>query len=126
MKDVYKRQGVRLESGIAVFKLDLVLVNGSLRKSGDEQLEHAGISQPSHLGASAVPHIEIPDHGHAHGARRPDGEVHAPNPVDLHGVRAHFFIYIVVDARLKLLELRLADLRGERVWICLLYTSRCV
>ena len=68
--------------------LDLELVDLALAEIGNEELPDAGGAPVSHRMAAAVPVIEVADHAHALGVRRPDGEMDAPEALVGAEVRA--------------------------------------
>ena len=66
----------------------LILVGGTLGHAGQEDFPHPRRAAPAHRVAAAVPGVEIADHRHPFGIRRPDGEMHAPGPLMGHRMGA--------------------------------------
>ena len=97
--------------------LDFILVKRSGLKPRHKQFKDAGIAQALHLVASAIPHIKVTDYADAHGARCPHGKINAFYTVNRHGMRAHLAVYIVINACVKLFQLRVRKLGRKCVRI---------
>ena len=117
--------GIRLQHGLPVPRLDLILVDIPLLEARNKQLENAGVvpAHLPHLMAPPIPLVEIANHADPHGAGRPHGKIHALHPVNGHGMRAHFLIYIVVNARSEFLNVLVCIQRRKGVGVTKLLLS---
>jgi hypothetical protein len=96
---------VQIDAGI---RLDVVLIYGTLAKSGDKTLPNTAVVptrvQDVRLG---VPFVEIAGHRYAFGIRCPDGKVHAAFAVDLDEVASEFFINLKMFTGLKKRDIKI-------------------
>ena len=97
--------GIRLQHGLAMARLDFILIDISLLQPGDKQFKNAGVvpAHSAHLVTPSVPLVKISYHADAHGTGCPYGKIHALHPVNRHGMGAHFFIDGIVNAGSKFL-----------------------
>ena len=66
---------------------------------------------------SAIPGVEIADHGHACGVWSPDGETHAMDAVNGHALRAKYFSKFEMPALVEQEEIEVAEQQPERIRI---------
>ena len=74
--------GISLQEHSPVRSLDLIFVDRTGGKSGDKDLEYAGIPEAAHLVASSVPVVEISHHRNPQGVGRPHGKTDAGDAGD--------------------------------------------
>ena len=116
------RVGVALQRKILpVAGADRILVAVALDRVRDEQLPDAGAAARAHRVAARVPAVEVADHGHARGVRRPDREAHAVDRVDAlaqrRRVRAQHLERPQVAALAEVVQVQLADQRPDPVGV---------
>jgi hypothetical protein len=94
---------------------DLELVVRAIAEVGDEQLPDAGWHQPAHRVRSAVPLIEVPDHGHTLAVWRPDGEMHSRDAAERGRMRAEPLVHAEQQALAEQMQVVVADDPAEAV-----------
>ena len=93
-----KSVGVRLVRLVGVVtRRDVIFVQRPAADAGDEPLPHARRTR-LHRVASGIPSVEVADHRHLLGIRRPDGKLDAGGALRLSQVRAHLFVGSMVFA----------------------------
>ena len=113
-----ERERIRLQrQQLAVGALDLVLVGRAPVDPRDEQLPDAALHALAHGVAPAVPAIEVADHGHPTGVRRPDQKRDAGDALELHGMGAQLLVQPQVVALGDQVGVHLAEERREAVWV---------
>ncbi len=88
---------------------DLILVDRSLIQSGDEQLPDAGRTHRPHGVGAPVPLIEIADDRYPLGARGPEREGNARNPVDGSMVGSELAINVAIGSFVEEIQIFLAQ-----------------
>jgi len=96
---------------------ELVLVVRPLLDTGDEQLEDAALEPLAHDVTAAVPPIEVADDAAALRVRRPNGEAHARDPVDLGRMRAELLVEAAVATLGEEIDVDLAQDRSEAIGV---------
>ncbi len=76
------RVGFHPQVAVGVNQLELIQL--AVMRAGDKQLPDAGLFAQTHRVAAAVPVVELSDHRHTTGVRRPDGKTRPGDAV--HGV----------------------------------------
>ena len=76
------RVGFHPQVAVGVNQLELIQL--AVVRAGDKQLPDPGLLAQTHRVAAAVPVVELPDHRHPAGVRRPDGKARPGDAI--HGV----------------------------------------
>ena len=100
--------------------LDLELVAGTLRNTGQKGLPDAGRPAPAHGVAPPVPVVEVADDGDPSRIGRPDREMHAGDPVARQGMGAQHLPELEVRALAQQMLVHLPQHRTEAEGIVLL------
>ena len=95
----------------------LELVGRAHPEAGDEQLPDAAAAHRAHRVPWPVPAVEVADHAHGAGVRRPDGEGGALRAVERAHVRAEHAPELLVASFADQVQVELADRRSEAVRI---------
>jgi len=93
-----------------------VFVVGSDADAGDEQFPDAAGAK-THGMTALIPIVEIADHAHHFGVRRPDRESHAGNVVTGNRMRAHGAIAFVLRAFAVNMQIEVGDQGAEAVGV---------
>ena len=96
---------------------DLEFVHHPGAETGGEDFPHAAAVARAHLVAAAVPGVEIADHGHPAGVRRPHREMHALHPLVGDQLGAKPAIEFAVGALGQQIVICGAEYRGEAVGV---------
>ncbi len=84
-------EGIRFLENGAGARADLEFVAFAVGEPGQKDLPDAARREKPHRVHAAVPRVEVADHAHAIGIRRPHGEVDAGGRPHLDAMRAEFF-----------------------------------
>ena len=114
-----ERVGIGLQKHIAVLAANLEFVVRALVHAGEKDFPNARRNQLAHRVRAAVPVVEVADHAHALGGRRPDREMHARHLVYHFHMGAEFFVDVVVRAFVEKIDVHLAEHGAERVGVAL-------
>ena len=80
-----------------------------------EDFPDAARAASAHRIRAAVPEIEVAHHAHALRVRRPDGEMHAAHARHFAHVRAQFFVFLVMRAFARKIQIVIGEQRREGV-----------
>ena len=108
-------EGITLDENVTVRCLDLELVAYSGASCGQEQLPDTGGASGAHGMIAAVPVVEVPDNTDAPRVRRPHGECHPLDPIELPEMRAELVVDVEMGALAKQVEIEVAENRRHGV-----------
>src|SRR5579864_799274 len=112
------RNGIGLErQQPAVPRLDLIFVALAFFDARDEDLPNTRRGMEAHRMTAAVPQIEVADHAHPAGIRRPNREHNAVNILDAHKVRAQPVISLKMRAFTQQVDIDFTEPRVELIRI---------
>src|SRR5207253_7909879 len=112
-----KGKRIAFQENRAASSADLKFVMRIFTDTGNEQFPDAAADQLTHGVNPAVPAIEIADHTHALGVRRPDREVNTGVVTDLADMRTEFFVKTPVLAFSEKMNVHFAHDHAIRIRI---------
>ncbi len=110
-------EGVDLEPEVALAVAQFELVELALAQARHEQFPDPGSADRAHRMVAAVPLVEVPDHRHARGGGRPDGEGDPGHPVDHPRVGAELLVDAPLRPLVEQVQVLVAQRRQKRVRI---------
>ena len=90
LKESPHRVGLKQQSILRVDQLELIV--RPLPYLRHKPFPHTGIAQAPHHVPAAIPVVEVANHAHTPGVRRPDGKRRALNTVDLAKLRTQLLV----------------------------------
>src|SRR5580704_16582128 len=111
------REAIRIgfQSPVASPRLNFELVQRAFVEARNEKLPESRLAAYSHRVNPAVPEIKISDDADAQGVRRPHAEVNAANAGHFAYVRAKLFVFLVMRAFARKVEIVVGEQRRESV-----------
>src|SRR5215218_9217322 len=106
-----------LREELAVRPDQLIFVTLAGPQPRNEQLPNPSLPAQAHGVTSAVPAVEIANHGDTPGIRRPDGKADAGYTIDRHGLGTKHITELVMRALSDQVQIKVAEEQAEAVGI---------
>src|SRR5579864_1942873 len=106
---------IRFQSPVASPRLNFEFVQGAFIEAWDEKLPDSRLAAYPHRMNAAVPEIKVTDDAHAQRVGRPHAEMNAANASHFAYVRPELFIFLVMRAFTRKVEIVVGEQRRESV-----------